>query len=149
MKFGKRTVKAMIIIAICFFFGVACNDDDSKEMTNNPLLGTWQWTINDRSDCGSPADEGKIPLTDCSEGCHYYEFSADGILKVTLTEGGTNETGTGTYTLSDGNLKLCIMENGEESCISGEVTISGDRFSWYLPKIDETSCDVNRIFERI
>lgn len=148
-QFKFLPAKALMILFA--FFMVACEDDESEEPKANPLVGgTWQWTINERTNCGDPTDEGEFALTDCNtEGCFFYEFRADGTYKITFTQGETSESGVGNYTLTDGHLTTCITIEGTEECDSGDITITGDRFEWFKPKVEESSCDVNHIYERI
>lgn len=148
-QFNFLPAKALMILFA--FFIVACEDDDSEEPKVNALVGgTWQWTANERSNCGETGSEGKTDLTDCTEGCRYYEFKADGSLTITFKQtGASDEKVSGTYSLVDGKLTICTIFDGTEECDFGEGTISGDTFSWLFPKEEETGCDVHRIFEKV
>ncbi|MEM7108244.1 MAG: hypothetical protein AAF519_08460, partial [Bacteroidota bacterium] len=122
-------------------------DDNNEANVNNPLIGTWKWTINERFNCGQ--DNGSFNVYDCNEYCYQVEFKTDSLLTVVVQDDAIIFSADGYYILTDNNLTLCLdLNDGTEFCEAGEITIMEDKYELFIPKPEPDVCDVIKHFQK-
>jgi hypothetical protein len=90
-----------IIVLLVF---TACSSDSPIA---NPLVGSWQFSYEQYSNCDDPADDGKFDYECNSNTCFKYIFDSNYNYEYQALSNGMLSSQQGTYTIDNGKLTLC------------------------------------------